>query len=118
MTTPRSPNCTSSSENPSRPTDSPTSSSAPPETGVEAELAARDAAERAKREARRERIRRVREYLRALDDPALRKVAFLFCRGLPEDSVRRMAGLSFAELQEAKNRLRQGLVEAGAGPEA
>lgn len=118
MTTPRSPNCTSSSENPSRPTDSHISSSAPPETGVEAELAARDAAERAKREARRERIRRVREYLRELDDPALRKVAFLFCRGLPEDGVRRMAGLSFAELQEAKNRLRQGLVEAGAGPGA
>jgi hypothetical protein len=29
-----------------------------------------------------------------------------------------MAGLSFAELQEAKNRLRQGLTEAGAGPGA
>ena len=60
----------------------------------------------------------MRNYLRTLDDPELRKVAYFLGKGFSDDSVRRMAGLSFAEMQEAKNRLRQGLVEAGAGPGA
>ena len=118
MTTPRSPNSTSSSENPSRPTDSHTSSSAPPETGVEAELAARDAAERVKREARWARIRAVRNYLRTLDDPELRKVAYFLGKGFSDEAVAAAMRTNDTAVQEAKNRLRQGLVEAGAGPEA
>ena len=114
--TPRSTNSTPTSASPSLPTDSPTSSSRLPD--IDAELAAQDAARRAKREARWARVRAVRSYLRSLDDPELRKIAFLLGRGLGDEAVCREARLSPSELQEAKNRLRQGLMEAGAGPEA
>ena len=83
---------------------------------IDERLAAQDAAARARREALRNRIRAVRAYLRALDDPGLRKVAFLLSRGFPDAMVCRHLRLPAPELQEAKNRLRQGLVEAGAAP--
>ena len=90
----------------------------PTECGIDAELAALDAERKARREARWARIRAVRAYLRSLDDPELRKVAFLLGRGLGDEAVCKEAHLSPSEVQEAKNRLRQGLTEAGAGPEA
>ena len=64
------------------------------------------------------RIRAVRRYLRTLEDPELRKVAFLLARGDTDEQACRSLGWTSSELQEAKNRLRQGLMEAGAGPEA
>ena len=59
----------------------------------------------------------MRAYLRELDDAGLRKVAFLFSRGLSDERVAGSLGITVAELEESKNRLRQGLLEAGVRPE-
>lgn len=84
---------------------------------IDGQLAAQDAAAKARREARWTRIRAVRAYLHTLDDPDLRKVAYLLGKGFQDEMVCKHLNLSPSELEEAKNRLRQGLVEAGVAPQ-